>query len=469
MTADPLELLRASNPVPRGSSAPPIDRVLDRIRAERSARRPRRGWGGGGRWRGWDGGVSWGSRIFPAVGAATAIAAVAVVSVFLLAAHHRGAVKHSEPAKPTVSTTPSPVPVRPTEGMHGLVSVQGAGFASSLNGVISIQQCVGCRPNGDQTASSTDSYWLARTTDGGRTWSVTKRRYSLQAPLFVGQDGWAGGLQAQGSQAGGIAEYYVTHDGGRTWNVAPAAAPNEGGALVSVGGGEVWATGVTPASVTILHAPVTGSRLTATASQPIHGGWTNVEVFAGGPGTAYVSNADAPGQTFVTRDGGRSWQRIQQPCPRGERGGLTAAFGDTVWAECSSTRSQREVLARSGNGGASWRQLPLTAAPAMLQPVSADVAWAISGRTVSRTTDAGLTWKSVWAANSQPPLLRSQAPPPLVAGLNPLSAQSPTAASVVMTVVTDGGKRSRYTNLVVYRTSNGGATWIPSVVRLPAG
>jgi photosystem II stability/assembly factor-like uncharacterized protein len=221
--------------------------------------------------------------------------------------------------------------------------------------------------------------------------------------------------------------------------------------------------------VTILHAPVAGSRLSATASQPIHGGWTNVHVIAGGPGTAYVSNADAPRQTFVTHDDGRSWQRVQPPCPRGDPGGLTAAYKDTIWAECSSTRSQQQVLERSDNGGRSWQQLhPGPAHAITLQPVSDEAAWALSGREVLRTTDGGSTWSAVWSeANSQPPSLRSQIPPPIAAGFNPLIAQSPSSASLVV-AVTRGhvGAQTKLTNLVVYRTTDGGQTWQPYVVPL---
>jgi photosystem II stability/assembly factor-like uncharacterized protein len=353
--------------------------------------------------------------------------------------------------------------------MRGLVLMVGAGFSPPSQGVISLQQCVGCLANGNQTAHSRDRYWLARTVDGGRSWSLIKEHYAIQAPLFVGRSGWAGGLKAEGPQAGGVAEYYVTHDGGRSWNVAPAAAPNQGGALVSVSGGEVWATGLVPNAVTIMHAPVTGGRLRATASQPIHGGSTNVQVIAAGRGTAYVSNADVRRQTFVTHDDGQSWQRIRPPCSSGESGGLNTAHGDTVWAECYSPVNPRPVLALSEDGGRSWqrisRSVALTSAP---QLVSSETAWALSGRKVLRTTDGGLTWSAVWsAATSQPPALRSKTPPPIAAGPDLLLvAQSPTSASVVIAIT--GGTRTgaKLTNLVVYRTTDGGRTWQPSVVPL---
>jgi photosystem II stability/assembly factor-like uncharacterized protein len=448
VTPDVLDRLRASNPLPDGSTAPELESLLRRL--DTVARGPRR------------------FRPFrllvPVLGVAVALL-VLIGALGVLHAGHRGAVSRRH-----VPAPPPTVPLAPRGGMRGLVLVVGAGFSSSSDGVISVQQCLGCLDDGNQTPHSRDLYWLARTVDGGRNWSLTRERYSLQRPLFVGQNGWAGGLEATGPQAGGVAEYYVTHDGGRTWSVAPAAAPNQGGALVSIGGNEVWATGLTPTNVTIMHALVAGDRLSATASQPIHGGSTNVQVIAGRPGTAYVSNADAPRQTFVTHDDGRSWQRIQPACPSGEGGELAAAYGDTLWAECYSTRSQRQVLSRSDNGGSSWQQLHPRLAPSIPpQPVSTEAAWALSGHKVLRTTNRGLTWSAVWsAANSQPPSLRSQTPPPIAAGSNLLLiANSPTSASLV-TAITRGhvGDQTRLTNLVVYRTADGGQTWQPYVVSL---
>ncbi len=448
MTRDALDRLRANNPLPHGSSAPELETLLGRL--ETIAPGPRR--------------LRPFRPLVPILGVAVALG-VLIGALGVLRAGHRAPVGRHH-----VSRQPVVVPAAPKGGMPGFVFLSGAGLASSSGGVISLQQCLGCRDDGNQTAHSRDLYWLARTVDGGRHWSLTKEHYSIEQPLFVGQDGWAGGLEAAGPQAGGIAEYYVTHDGGRTWRVAPAAAPNEGGALVSVGGGEVWATGVTPTNVTILHAPVAGSRLGATASQPIHGSWTNVQVMAGGSGTAYVFNADAPRQTFVTHDDGRTWQRMQPPCPSGERGGLTAAYGDTIWADCNSPTSQQQALERSDSGGRSWQRLhPGPAGPVQLQPVSAEAGWAVSGHDVLRTTDGGATWSAVWSeANSQPPSLRSQLPPPIAAGPNPLLiAQSPTSASLVVAIAHGRlGQHSKLTNLVVYRTTDGGRTWQPYIVPL---
>ena len=107
----------------------------------------------------------------------------------------------------------------------------------------------------------------------------------------------------------------------------------------------MWAIGLS-GQVAILHAPVAGSRLTATAAQPIHGDWTNVAVFARGTGTAYVFNGNAPRETFVTHDDGRSRQHIAPPCPHGNTALLTAAYGETVWANGASTQGRTTATVR---------------------------------------------------------------------------------------------------------------------------
>lgn len=457
MTTDPLDLLRAINPVPSGSSAPPIDPVLERIYAEGPARR---------RWRAWIG------ALVPALGAAVAIA-VAAVALVLVGVDHRGSVRHHLPAA-------NLVPSAPKGGMRGLVFIEGAAFASASDGLISMQQCLGYQ-NGDPTAHTSCRDWIAATPDGGASWRFARQDEYVFNPRFTEADGWAEGLKAQSDTGGGFARFFVTHDGGRSWSVAPSTASALGpGQDVSVGGGEVWAVGSDCSDsalcpVTILHAPVTGSGLQATATQPVAGSWTNVEVVAAGPQTAYVVNPDHAQQTFVTHDDGRSWQRIESPCPATpsdfSRLASSGSAG-SVWDSCQP-RHGATTLRRSVDGGRGWQVLPAHFANGFrLEPVSAQIAWGVTaGGAVVRTTDGGFAWSTVWsAARSQPAALTSQ-PPKLVAAASAtpmLTVQSASSASVVM-IVTRGlvSGQARFTNLVVYRTTDDGATWNPRVVPLP--
>lgn len=454
MTTDPFDRLRDSNPVPYGGCAPPLENVLERIRAEDLNRR---------RWPASTGALA------PLLGAA---AAIAVVAVALVLVGHRGVVSRSGPAATSSApTAPSSALGAPAGGMLGLVFLEGAAFSSASTGLISLQQCLGCH-NGNPTAHASYRDWLTSSTDGGASWVVSRRPWYVFNPRFSGSNGWAEGLQARSNAA----LFYVTHDDGRSWSVAPSAASAMGDQNLSVGAGEVWAVGSNCAAqctVTVLHAPVSASRLVAAPTQPVSGGWTNVQAVAAGPHTAFVTNPDAVGQTFVTHDDGRSWQRTSPPCPRGAYGRLaTGGLADSLWATCQP-RHGGATFRRSSDGGRSWHVLSGRFSDVFqLQPVSAQVAWGLTPRgAVVRTTDSGSTWSTVWSvALSQPASLTSR-PPLLVAlasGTPMLTAQNATSASLVM-ILTRGhvGRQARSTNLVVYRTSDGGATWRPSVVRLP--
>jgi photosystem II stability/assembly factor-like uncharacterized protein len=474
MTDELLDRVRAVDPLPEGSIAPPFESVfapLADMPRRRGRHRRRRMLG----------------LLLPAVSVAVAIG-VMVVAVTLRAGRNANrqrvvATGHRHTPNATSAPTSAPTPSVPAGGMSGIVTVWGAGFSSVGDGVISLQQCLRCEPDGNQTSHSTDTEWLLTTSDGGRSWTRTARGYYIQRPLLAGQDGWAGGLQmlspkqavgaAEWEPGSGIARYFVTRDGGRSWSVAPSAAPNEGGSVASLVGGAVWAVGL-GSNATILRSPPRGERLTATASQPIQGEYTNVHVEGAGAGSAYVVNADVPRQAFATHDDGRTWQRLTPPPCTGKYAfaRLDAAFRQTVWLTCLSGNDRTPRLVRSVDGGRSWRQLSVDwgdDGPQQLAAVNADVAWALNGEgELLRTTNAGATWQPVWSATdarvsplSRPITKLTASPLPI------LSVQSADSASIV-TLLNRGTTRraAKLTNLVVYRTANGGQSWQAYPVRL---
>lgn len=429
MSSDPLDRLRASNPAPYGSTAPPFARVLELVRDEGS--------GGGSRPRRWSG------ALVPALGVAAAIA-VAVVAVVAL--HHRGGVSKrpvpTAPAAPHIS-----VPVLPRGGTRGMVLLYDIAFSSPERGTISMEHG--------------HAAWLAKTNDGAATWRVTRASwYSQQEDItFSGADGWGEGIRANAS-GGGILRFFVTHDAGRSWAVAPSSAAPPGFGGVTIAGGEVWSLGSScdPSGCpdTILRAPASGSRLVATAAQPPLDGGTNVDVVAAGPGTAYVANSDARALIFATHDNGASWQRLTPPCPRGDFGRLAGDGPSALWDTCQP-RHGATLISRSTDGGRHWRRVPIPFDAVFgVRPASSLIAWALTFRgQVVRTTDGGQSWTTVWS----PP--RSE--PAGLAGASPLlTTQSATSADLVVEVT-----RHRFTNLVVYRTNDGGVHWHGTVVALP--
>jgi photosystem II stability/assembly factor-like uncharacterized protein len=474
MTVDPLDRLRSIDPAPDGSSAPPLEQVLAQIDASgaaprrRAARRPplRR----------------WAGIAVPALGAAAAIAVVAVV-VGLVIVHHRHAPAPAVmPATAPLQAVPTPGSLAPRGGMRGALLILGATTSSEDTTLISFGQCQPCYAGGQGNGSVTRD-WLAATTDGGASWHVAQTPWNLDGFASAGADAWAEGLQSRGHGDGGYNEFYASHDGGRSWSVVSSAAPAEGGVGdVSIAAGEVWSLGAgcvgsrctdAPPTDAILHAPASGSHLAATTAQPPLGDDTNVSVVATARDTAFVLADDygtnprvatiVRSRMFATSDGGRSWRSIATPCPGKQNFGRLYGGSSGLWATCSGLHGTNE-LRRPAGAGRTW----VTVVPAgnitQFQPVSSTVAWVLTPRgRVLRTTDGGSTWTRVWYGGPPEPVV--------LAGRTPVLAAQNASTATVVAVVTHGrvDGHAQFTNFVVYRTTDGGRTWRPSVVRLPAG
>jgi hypothetical protein len=468
-----IDQLRDVNPHPRTLPAPPIQTVLDRLEersgpgagGSRSRRRPA------------------GALAFPLL---TSVVAIGVLVIVLISVHTGHARHNAGPnglgaAGHPTHVTPSGSLAAPRHGMRGSVySFNATALAPNGGGIVSLQQCLGCKSDGNQTPNSQTFDWLLSTNRAGMG-TLVRTRYQLVYPQLSGPNGWASGTQSNGHGTGGTAEFYVSRDAGRHWSVAPSAAPNYGDAQLSLGFGEVWSVGQPGTATVVLHAPAAGSRLLATAVQPTHGMWPNAQVAAAGPGTAYLYNGDAPGQMYLTRDDGHSWQHGARPCPARSLGKLTnVAFGNSVWVVCDRIpprsaprpRNAHLVLSRSTDGGQRWTDLPTpfnAGYSPILSPVSASVLWAQASGGVLRSTNGGMTWRTVWSfVHSQVPGLRGSYLPGTYPG--DVIAQGPETATVQVSLLHGRpGSAGAYTNLVRYRTNDGGRTWKAKVVSLAVG
>ena len=182
------------------------------------------------------------------------------------------------------------------------------------------------------------------------------------------------------------------------------------------------------------------------------------------------------GPMYQTRDDGRSWQPVTPPCPAGELGRLAnGASGNAVWVVCARLlkapvpRNAHLTLARSTDGGRHWADLPTpfsAGVTPILSPVSPSVIWAQNGSgAVLRSTNAGATWQTVWSLAQQAPRLRSHHLPGTYPG--DLIAQNPQNATMQLSLVHGRpGSSAAYTNLVRYRTTDGGRTWKTKVISL---
>jgi hypothetical protein len=463
VTVDALEYLRSQDPVPHGSSAPPMEWVLARIEREaarpaRRRRRPR-------------------LALMPTLAVAATVAVVAAV-VVLAVTHRAHTPAHVPPATrttPSVRPLPSPDSLMPPGGMRGTLFIQGAASGSGGHALINFTQCQPCHAHG----TGPTRLWQATTNDGGGSWHVGRTAADLSLLALSGADGWAEGIGADR-----VARFFASHDGGRTWHVASSDAVSGGGVGdVSIAAGEVWSLGCTGANRctdTVLRAPASSDHLSKTSGQPPLGDTTDVSVVAAGRDDAFVLTDDYAtiGKTeaitatrlFATHDGGATWRRMAPACPTRAFGTLYAGGTNSLWALCQPMHGPSDVW-RSTDGGAHWTTLSSRLGTGdELEPASARVAWATTpAGKVFRTSDGGRSWTRAWYAGHPEPSAPTNAPPGLNRRWNIfLTVQSPTTATVIVQVSRGHGPGGR-TGFVTYRTTDGGRTWRPSVVRLPAG
>ena len=449
MTDDLIEQLRARNPAPAPLPAPPIDDVLARIAAgERPATSRSPGW------------------VAPALAIAVA-AAVAVFAVVSIGGRRHAAVPAAQSAGHTASsahTTTLRVRSLAGEAMRGSLHTSVLGFGPAGTGVIAWTQY---RNPGTVHPAA----WLATTSNGGGSWSVQRQSFSLSTtPVFDGsRNGWGSAVDASGAL-----RFYSTHDGGRSWAPGQSAAATEGTrGAVSIADGTVWAVGTGSCSSgrckwVVMRAAASGDRLPATAGQPLRPTNQNdTTISAASATTAYVTAPARLGSDiYVTHDGGRHWRRIPARCGDGRTTlGATSTGAGALWRVC--TRGNNSDVLRTTNEGGTWSSVRLPFVLAYwFEPVSAQVAWTADVHgTIYRTANGGATWQPVWHPGG--PHGRS------TPAFSPvLSAQSGDDASVLVQLTHGPISRDRVphsTNLVVYRTTDAGESWEPSVVKLPPG
>jgi photosystem II stability/assembly factor-like uncharacterized protein len=160
----------------------------------------------------------------------------------------------------------------------------------------------------------------------------------------------------------------------------------------------------------------------------------------------------------VTRDGGKTWQKIAPPCGSNQAGEvnapaatLTAFSAELLSVACTAKNLHPAKITHSvsfsTNGGRAWTQIPAASSEIIrAEPVSSTIGWGTSGAgAILRTTDSGHSWSTVWPAN------RQGSP---VGTLENLAATGLTRAFATFEIDTTKG-----TYFLIRATTDAGATW----------
>jgi photosystem II stability/assembly factor-like uncharacterized protein len=320
---------------------------------------------------------------------------------------------------------------------------------------------------------------IAATSDGGLNWARRSLEpVTMPATSVLGVPkpvvhfatpsiGWLYAVPDSRDSHGG--QFWRTTDGGRTWVETATAEPTV--ALVAHGR-SVWrverscpAESTKDCQITVFMSGDSGAHWSALAAQPPITG--DLEGFtAPGPAVAYVlSGRDAPDTDKPslptlsrTTDGGHSWKEIRPPCA-GHRGeDLATSTPFDLWFVChdqpGSGAMAPKHLYRSRDGGAHWSAdlgTPNIGAGGRTASGSPSRACRGGSRTgISCTRDGGRHWFFPNAGGPENPR---------DGGIHVIEFADPRHAWALG----QDGESGSFD--VLWRTTDGGESWSPSVLR----
>ena len=418
----------------------------------------------------------WMGALRPGLGIAASVAVVIAVVLIAAGSHgHRGVSTPAAPHPAAVTAPPAPASLLPAHGgMRGLLSTPQL-FGSGADLTAIFDQCPSCHTQ----LHGGGTLWSSRSVDGGRTWKterVSASKMNLGMEVQAGDAVWATG------DLGQTPTIFVSHDDGHHYTSAATAATPASQSPLTISDGTVWALGNRcdghSCRAVVLSGPVGGERLAATSSQPgLRPHVNGVQAVIGAHGSTVVITGGYAAidlQTLVSHDAGRSWTRVSYPCRRPVEGDVYPTSAQSLWAVCLATKAPpktagngtfvpgtpQDIIRRSSDGGRHWTTTATLAQPQpTLSAVTDQVAWITGANgTIKRTTDGGQTWQTVLQT------------PAGADGAAELAVQDTQTATIVVAASTGSvADHRRRTDLVAYRTTDGGAHWTPTVIKLPTG
>lgn len=301
---------------------------------------------------------------------------------------------------PSASPTPTPTPTatqtpRPAGAPMQLIDIT---FADTAHGWAIGSIC-----------SQPDNcpLQLRITTDGGRTWFAG----NPPAVQALGVDpGWQ--LRFVSAQVGYLygPSLYRTGDGGQTWTNAGLAHST---LSLTASGNSAWAIEADCSQgqclrMTLYTSQDQGASWSRSSAQPAMVG-QQAQVLRVGDSLGWVlsfSTIAVPSGSLdsalaVTRDGGRSWQRLVRPCaPQTSIQDTAAALPDgSLWIVCGGDHAmgqERKQVIVSHDGGAHWSFPPDAPLPGFVGELALSGpshAWMTGTRSpLYESTNGGASW-----------------------------------------------------------------------------
>jgi hypothetical protein len=417
----------------------------------------------------------WLHRLVPVV---SAVATMSIVAVVVIAGGADRTGQHAHPAPPnsvSAARVPSPNSLLPARGgMRGLLLAVGVtGSGSTLH--VSLVQCTNCGNTTPPNAREVN--WSSTSTDGGHHWQTRRDPvWIMSAGLALpeGPDVWESGY---GPHAGDPS-FYVSHDSGHTYHPVQATG-GSGFEPVTLGDGAAWTLGVQCVHYrcrsSVLIGQAARSRLSPTATQPpgMPTRRAPTTLLVSGDGERGYVSEGGQRRFYVTDNAGQSWTPASYPCSPGTTvGDLTSTVDDAVWVTCEPVLQPEThpanqpsgqhpnlpaIVRRSDDDGGHWQTLdPSFRGIGGLVAASRQTAW-VTDQTggLHRTANGGRSWQKILSGAGAAPAL---------------DIENSTTATVVATATAGTpAAHDRRTELIAYRTIDGGAHWSHTLIRLPKG